>query len=76
MDYQNITIPGWVVPQTVYETSVAYERRPSIRFYENGQPGLRLQNALVQNFTGLSDANIPVDLSGGMKIAIRLQVGH
>ena len=76
MNYQgNIETPGIIVPQEVYRTDAVYQARPPIKFYNNGQLGIQLSDALACNFFGLADAHQPVVLNeGGVRVAIRILV--
>ncbi|KAI0339076.1 hypothetical protein BDW22DRAFT_1361993 [Trametopsis cervina] len=67
-------IPGWIVPQRVYRTDIAgFQPRPPVQFHVYGQFGIRLTDALAQNFAGLTDSSRQVVLTEtGMKIAVRI----
>ena len=76
MNYQgSIETPGIIVPQEVYRTDAVFQPRSPVQFFNNGQLGIRLSDALASNFFGLADAHQPIVLNeGGVRVAIRILV--
>ncbi|PSS37256.1 hypothetical protein PHLCEN_2v894 [Hermanssonia centrifuga] len=74
MDYpENCQLPGLIVPQVVFSAPQPYARRESIRFTENGRPGILLRHACSENFSGMADrATYPTLTTTSMKITIRI----
>ena len=73
-DFTGMPIVGIVVPQSVYPAPQQYNQRPTVRFCVNNTLGIRLVDALANNFNGLAHAaTIPV-LTDANRISCRIQV--
>ncbi|KAI0092294.1 hypothetical protein BDY19DRAFT_591251 [Irpex rosettiformis] len=68
-----VAIPGFIVPQKEYRTNTVYQPSPPVQFFDRGQFGIRLRDAIASNFSGLAEAQRPIILNeGGVRIAIRI----
>jgi hypothetical protein len=69
-------VPGFIVPQQVYRNETVFLPSPTVKFYVHGYLGIRLSDAIVQNFNGLAGTSEQVIMTQtAMKIAIRILVG-
>lgn len=72
-------MPGILVPQRVYvpQTGQAQQNRlENVRFEVGGQLGIRLRDAMAQNFQGLKDpSGRPAMSATGVRVALRINVG-
>lgn len=75
MDYYNCGLPGFVVPQKVYQAQQPYSRLPPVKFSEYESMGVKLQNALNQPPRGMPDGEkTPLLAEKAKKITLRINV--
>ena len=67
-------VSGIIVPQTIYQAPKAYVRKPSVRFVVHGKPGIRLEDALHGQLSGLHGGTQVPDLTGANRISCRVLV--
>lgn len=66
---------GIIVPQPVYKATTQFSPLPSIRFSDNGLPGINLDRALKKQLSSVSNRDwAPTVSTTAKKVTIRINV--
>ncbi|KAF7797936.1 hypothetical protein EIP86_009143 [Pleurotus ostreatoroseus] len=68
-----IDVVGIVVPQSVYPVLQQYDQQPTVRFSVNNMLGIRLDDALANDFNGLANASAIPILTEANRISCYIQ---